>query len=154
MLNIDQNKMQTVVQEAFDKVSGNRRWETAIVRAKVEIERTNADKRRAVETLLRDDEWAGWSNRELAGRAGVSHLYVANVRRQLADEQLSHAGPARRRARRGGATYPINVASIGRGAAAEDAATRSIRASAFCVSIRLRSRSMIRSTSVFLCRCR
>jgi ABC-type transporter MlaC component len=38
MINLDQNKMQTVVQEAFDKVSGNRRWEKAIVRAKIELE--------------------------------------------------------------------------------------------------------------------
>ena len=38
MLNIDQNKMQQVVQEAFDKVSGSRRWETAIVKAMQQIE--------------------------------------------------------------------------------------------------------------------
>lgn len=38
MLNIDQSKMQQVVQEAFDKVSGSRRWETAIVKAMQQIE--------------------------------------------------------------------------------------------------------------------
>jgi hypothetical protein len=38
MLNIDQSRMQQVVQEAFDKVSGSRRWQTAIAKAKQQIE--------------------------------------------------------------------------------------------------------------------
>lgn len=38
MQNLDQQKMQEVAQEAFNKVSGNRRWETAIVKAKMQLE--------------------------------------------------------------------------------------------------------------------
>jgi hypothetical protein len=38
MLNIDQNRMQQVIQEAFEKVSGSRRWQTAIAKAKQQIE--------------------------------------------------------------------------------------------------------------------
>lgn len=38
MMNIDQDKMQRVAQDAFDKVSGNRRWETAIAKAKSQLE--------------------------------------------------------------------------------------------------------------------
>lgn len=38
MVNIDQNRMQQVAQEAFDKVSGNRRWETAIAKVKAQLE--------------------------------------------------------------------------------------------------------------------
>lgn len=38
MMKIDEEKMQQVAQAAFDKVSGNRRWETAIVKAKAQIE--------------------------------------------------------------------------------------------------------------------
>ena len=38
MLDIDQSRMQQVVQDAFDKVSGSRRWETAIVKAMQQIE--------------------------------------------------------------------------------------------------------------------
>ena len=38
MLNIDTNKLQQVAQEAFNKVSGNRRWEVAITKAKVQLE--------------------------------------------------------------------------------------------------------------------
>jgi len=38
MLNLDQDRMQQVVQEAFNRATGNRRWETAIVRAKQQLE--------------------------------------------------------------------------------------------------------------------
>ena len=38
MLNIDENRMEKVIQEAFDRVSGSRRWQTAIAKAKQEIE--------------------------------------------------------------------------------------------------------------------
>ncbi len=37
MIEIDQDKIQQLAQEAFNKVSGNRRWETAIVKAKVQL---------------------------------------------------------------------------------------------------------------------
>ena len=37
-MNIDQTRLEQVTQEAFDKVSGNRRWEMTIVRAKQQIE--------------------------------------------------------------------------------------------------------------------
>jgi len=38
MMNIDENRMRQVAQAAFDKVSGNRRWETAIAKAKAQLE--------------------------------------------------------------------------------------------------------------------
>ena len=38
MVGIDQDRMQQVIQQAFDKVGDSRRWQHAIVRAKVEIE--------------------------------------------------------------------------------------------------------------------
>jgi SWIM zinc finger len=38
MMNIDQSRMEQVVQEAFDRVSNSRRWQTAIVKAKQQIE--------------------------------------------------------------------------------------------------------------------
>jgi len=47
------------------------------------LRRSNADKRRAVETLLRDDEWSQWSDREIARRCGVSHPFVAAIRAEL-----------------------------------------------------------------------
>ncbi|HEX8843084.1 MAG TPA: hypothetical protein VF791_00360 [Pyrinomonadaceae bacterium] len=38
MLNVNQDRMQQVIQRAFDKVANNRRWQTAIVKAKQQIE--------------------------------------------------------------------------------------------------------------------
>lgn len=47
------------------------------------MRRTNADKRRAVETLLNDPEWGKWSDRKIAELCAVSHPFVANVRASL-----------------------------------------------------------------------
>jgi len=47
------------------------------------LRRTNADKRRAVETLLRDDEWRQWSDRVIAHACAVDHSFVSRVRRSL-----------------------------------------------------------------------
>ena len=38
MMNIDTNRMNQVIQQAFDKAQGNKRWQTAIAKAKGEIE--------------------------------------------------------------------------------------------------------------------
>jgi len=48
------------------------------------LRRTNDDKRRAVETLLRDAEWSQWSDNEIARRCGVSQPFVSAQRRQVA----------------------------------------------------------------------
>lgn len=47
------------------------------------LRRTNADKRKAVRTLLEDEEWGGWSNREIARRCHVSDVTVAKYRGDL-----------------------------------------------------------------------
>jgi hypothetical protein len=44
------------------------------------LRRTNADKRRAVETLLRDDDWRHWSNREIGRRCAVDETLVRRIR--------------------------------------------------------------------------
>lgn len=38
MMNIEQSRMQAVIQEAFDKVGGSLCWQTAIAKAKQQIE--------------------------------------------------------------------------------------------------------------------
>lgn len=38
MVSLDQDRMQQVAQEAFNKISGNRRWELAIAKAKAQLE--------------------------------------------------------------------------------------------------------------------
>lgn len=49
------------------------------------LPRTNADKRKAVNTLLSDPEWSQLSNREIARRCAVSHEMVCQMR----DERVS-----------------------------------------------------------------
>jgi hypothetical protein len=67
------------------------------------LPRTNADKRRAVEVLLRDEEWAKWSDREIARQALVSQTFVSEMRRSLSDSGLQM--PAERQVARGGQVY-------------------------------------------------
>jgi hypothetical protein len=50
------------------------------------LSRTQADKRRAVERLLKDAEWAQWSDRKVAEIARVDHKTVGTIRRELAGE--------------------------------------------------------------------
>ena len=47
------------------------------------LRRTQADKRRAIETLIRDAEWSKWSDRKIALAAKVDHKTVAKVRREV-----------------------------------------------------------------------
>lgn len=47
------------------------------------LRRTNADKRRSVETLLRDAEWREWSDAEIARRCAVDPKTVGTVRREM-----------------------------------------------------------------------
>jgi hypothetical protein len=47
------------------------------------LRRTNADKRKAVLTVLEDEEWSQWSNREIARQCGVGETTVRRVREGL-----------------------------------------------------------------------
>jgi hypothetical protein len=75
------------------------------------LRRTNADKRRAVEKLLNDDEWSQWSDAEIARRCAVSQSLVSDLRRPL----KSNLSDAPRKCADG---RTINTANIGRKAAA------------------------------------
>lgn len=44
------------------------------------LRRTNADKRQAIKTLLRDEEWVKWSDSEIARRTSTSHTLVGQLR--------------------------------------------------------------------------
>ena len=67
------------------------------------LQRTDADKRRAVEMLLKDEEWSRWSDREVSRLAGVGKTLVHKTRGRL---QLGSCGDARL-ARRGDQVYEI-----------------------------------------------
>jgi hypothetical protein len=92
--------------DGFHRVEGRLRWsngdESATIEAEVQrgtqrdallhalganashgLRRSNADKRRVVETILQDDEWGTWSNRRIAEHCGVSDPFVGKVRDEL-----------------------------------------------------------------------
>jgi hypothetical protein len=96
--------------------------------AKHGLRRSRSDKMKAVTTLLSSETWLGWSDREIARQCGVSHGFVAAIRRDHLDT-LPDAGRAEeagaadaapaldrpRTVRRGGQHYHMNTAHIGRG---------------------------------------
>jgi hypothetical protein len=47
--------------------------------------RSNADKRKAVETLLKDKEWGRWSDRTISKKCRVSQPLVSAIRKELTD---------------------------------------------------------------------
>lgn len=96
------------------------------------LRRTNADKRRAVQMVLAEPEWAAWSDREIARVCGVTHPFVAEQRQailkrlpdspaevrqaictnnadSLADTSKQPAPPATRTVTRNGTTYQQKV---------------------------------------------
>jgi hypothetical protein len=71
------------------------------------LRRTNQDKRRAVETLLRDEEWAAWSDGTIAKACAVSDRFVSGVRKDLTPNGSESA------IRKGADGRTINTANIG-----------------------------------------
>lgn len=55
------------------------------------LTRSNADKRRAVLTLMTDPEWSQLSNAEIARRCGVRHAMTNAVRKELAGAENGYA---------------------------------------------------------------
>jgi len=47
------------------------------------LQRTAADKRKAVTAMLEDIEWQDWSDREIARQCEVSHPFVSAMRKEL-----------------------------------------------------------------------
>ena len=84
------------------------------------LRRTNADKRRAVMTLLEDKEWSAWSDREIARQCKVSHTFAGNLRDELSVNslQIEPDEPEARTVLRGGQVYEQRVSSDKRQAAA------------------------------------
>lgn len=78
------------------------------------LRRTHADKRRSVETLLRDSDWSSWSDREIARRCAVGHQLVARLRAVLAslDENPVTEIEQRTYTTRHGTTATMRTAAI------------------------------------------
>ena len=84
------------------------------------LRRTNADKRRAVEMMLGDDEWKAWSDNKIAQACGVGNQLVGDVRKAIF---VNHKdAPPIRTVERGGKVYQQDVSRIGKAVAAPAAA--------------------------------
>lgn len=71
------------------------------------LPRTRHDKRRAVETLLFDDEWSKWSDNEIARKTATSQPFVGKVRSSY------NIIRQERTFERGGTVSTMNTAAIG-----------------------------------------
>ena len=95
--------------------------------------RSNADKRRSVELLLKDEDWRSWSDREIGKQCSVSHEFVRQLRYDLQsnegaicqpltdtasiqepEEVVPKATNEVRTATRGGTTYTLKTGNIGK----------------------------------------
>jgi hypothetical protein len=72
------------------------------------LRRTNADKRYMVTRFLSDPEWVKWTDSRIAEQCGVSHTFVAAMRRELESVSNSLASRVKYLPRRGsdGKNYP------------------------------------------------
>lgn len=52
------------------------------------LRRSADDKRKAVRTMLEDEEWGQWSDREIARHCSVTHPFVAKLREELKPAHL------------------------------------------------------------------
>lgn len=85
------------------------------------LRRTNADKYRSVERLLRDHEWKCWSDREIARKCGVSPSFVGNIRQKLSifygqidsdSNEEADIDPDRRFVKRGETIFEMDTTNI------------------------------------------
>lgn len=76
------------------------------------LRRTPADKRRAVETLLRDNEWVQWSDREIGRACNVSHEFVRQMRAVTVNVD-SEKSTERTYTTKHGTTATMQTANIG-----------------------------------------
>jgi ParB/Sulfiredoxin domain len=78
------------------------------------LRRSNADKRRAVLTLLQDPEWRQWSDREIADQCRVSRPLVAELRAEV-EAKTPHPAElqdSNRTVKRSGNVYSMNIANM------------------------------------------
>lgn len=77
------------------------------------LRRTNADKQRSVDVLLRDPEWSQWSNSEIARRCAVDEKTVRKMRSEMPVSSELPKIDTTRTVQRGDQTYQQNTANIG-----------------------------------------
>ena len=86
------------------------------------LKRSNADKRKAVATMLSDAEWAKWSSNAIAKACCVSHTFVDSVRLSLAT--VASDKPTERTYKtKQGATATMQTGGIGKKKVESDSTT-------------------------------
>lgn len=78
------------------------------------LNRTNADKRSAVLTMLNDPEWSAWSDREIAKQCHVSNTFVSQTRGSLTVNVYSEKPTERTFTTKHGTTATMETANIGK----------------------------------------
>ena len=78
------------------------------------LRRTNADKRKAVLTVLNDAEWSQWSNSEIARRCGVSEITIRRTREGLTSTMSKSEQQPRTYKTRHGTVAKMKTGNIGR----------------------------------------
>lgn len=80
------------------------------------LRRTNADKHRAVQALLEDEEWAQWPDTEIARRCAVGRAFVAKLRADVTCTPSASEPVLRKYINKHGQESVMNVSRIGRSA--------------------------------------
>lgn len=75
-----------------------------------------ADKRKVVKTLLKDEEWSQWSDREIARQCKVSTPTVAKDRKSICKSFTDKP----KKVKRGNQEYTVNTSNIGNSSAKSD----------------------------------
>jgi len=78
------------------------------------LRRTNTDKRKAVLTLLEDDEWSAWSDHEIARRCGVNQSTVTRTRSSLMQSISERSGGPVTPSSRNPRTYKTKHGTVAR----------------------------------------
>jgi FtsZ-binding cell division protein ZapB len=83
------------------------------------LRRSNEDKRKSVQTLLNDPEWAAWSDNEISKVAAVTRPFVTKIRDSILQplqdsHQINTDEPVKRTVKRNGKIYEMNITKIGK----------------------------------------
>ena len=112
------------------------------------LPRTNADKRHAVMLLLNDEEWAAWSNREIARRCAVSEHLVRSLRPSRSEESEPKTYTTKH-----GTVATMRTENIGR-ASAQAQPDGPVRRSAEARADEIRRMVAVAASAPFFCRLR
>ena len=83
------------------------------------LKRSNADKRKAVQTLLSDAEWSKWSSRDIAKHCSVGHPLVDEMRKSSLEDLPVSDQKKRTYTTKHCTSATMNTANIGKNQGAE-----------------------------------